>query len=178
MELSEVTKPYVARGELTAEELDELRVALTRFYVDRGYVTSGAVLPPQTVTDGILTFEIIEGQLTRIEVDNNKWFREGYIRKRLARGAQTPVNIQSLQQRLLLLEQDPRIERLKVELRPDDERSVSHLLHTLYLVHFRAFLHEIDNVQRKVFNRLIDLNVMLSGRGRSDSVVVFLQSSQ
>ena len=56
--------------------------------------------------------------------------------------------------------------------------SVSHLLHTLYLVHFRAFLHEIDNVQRKVFNRLIDLNVMLSGRGRSDSVVVFLQSSQ
>ena len=59
-----------------------------------------------------------------------------------------------------------------------DNPSVSHLLHTLYLVHFRAFLHEIDNVQRKVFNRLIDLNVMLSGRGRSDSVVVFLQSSQ
>ena len=127
MELAEVTRPYVARGELTAEDLDELRVALTRFYVDRGYVTSGAVLPAQTVTDGILTFEIIEGTLTRIEVDNNKWFREGYIRKRLARGAQTPVNIQSLQQRLLLLEQDPRIERLKVELRPEEERGKSYL---------------------------------------------------
>src|SRR5205823_13828100 len=42
-ELTSVTAPYVNR-ELTAEDLEALRVALTLLYVNRGFVNSGATL--------------------------------------------------------------------------------------------------------------------------------------
>jgi hemolysin activation/secretion protein len=98
--------------------LEELRLALTRYYVERGYITSGALIPDQTIIDGVITFRMIEGELTSIEVEDNRWFRDSYIRRRLALGAGPPVHITALQQRLQLLQQDERIERLYAELRP------------------------------------------------------------
>jgi hemolysin activation/secretion protein len=116
-ELAEVTAPYVNRF-LTAEDLEELRLALTRHYVARGYVNSGAIIPDQTVTEGVLTLQVIEGELSRIEVEGNRWFRASYFQNRLALGAGPPLNINALQERLQLLLQDPRIQRLNAELRP------------------------------------------------------------
>ncbi len=116
-ELADVIHPYENR-ELTNEDLDALRLELTLFYVNKGYVNSGAVIPDQTLADDVLTFHIIEGELTRIEVDGNKWFRDGYIRKRLALGAGSPLNINSLQQRLQILQQDSRFEQLNADLLP------------------------------------------------------------
>jgi hemolysin activation/secretion protein len=116
-ELAAVTAPYANRA-LTAEDLEEVRLALTRFYVEHGYITSGAIIPDQTVTEGVVTFHIIEGQLSHIEVEGNKWFRAGYLRRRLALGAGLPVNILAVQQRLQFLQQDERIERINAELRP------------------------------------------------------------
>ena len=116
-ELAQVTAPYVQR-ELTAEDLEEVRLALTRLYIEHGYVTSGAILPDQTVTDGVITLHIVEGVLSSIDVEGNKWFRSGYLRRRLALGAAPPVNILALQERLQLLEQDERIARVNAELRP------------------------------------------------------------
>jgi len=55
----------------------------------------------------------------------------------------------------------------------DDAQGVSHLLHTLYLIDSRTLIYKFCNIQGEVFNRLIDLNVMLPGRGRPDPVVVF-----
>ncbi len=116
-ELAQVTAPYVNR-ELTAEDLEALRLALTRLYVDRQYVNSGAILPDQTVSDGVVTYQIIEGQLSGIEVDGNRWFRAGYFRRRLALSAGAPVNVDRLQQQLQILLEDPRIARLNAELKP------------------------------------------------------------
>ena len=116
-ELAEVTAPYVNRS-LTAEDLEALRLALTRYYVARGYVNSGAIIPDQTVTEGVLTVQIIEGELSRIEVEGNRWFRSGYFQDRLSLGAGPPLNINALQERLQLLLQDSRIQRLNTELRP------------------------------------------------------------
>ncbi|HAP41602.1 MAG TPA: ShlB/FhaC/HecB family hemolysin secretion/activation protein, partial [Nitrospira sp.] len=42
-QLSEITDPYTHR-ELTAEDLEALRLALTYYYVNHGYLTSGAVV--------------------------------------------------------------------------------------------------------------------------------------
>jgi hemolysin activation/secretion protein len=116
-ELAALTAPYVNRS-LTAEDLEALRLALTRYYLTRGYVNSGAIIPDQTVADGVLTVQIIEGELTRIEVEGNRWFRARYLQDRLALGAGPPLNIQALQERLQLLLQDARIQRLTTELRP------------------------------------------------------------
>lgn len=116
-ELARFTAPYVDR-EVTAEDLEALRIALTGLYVDRGYVNSGAILPDQDVANGVITYQIIEGALTDVMVQGNRWFRAGYVRRRLALDAGPPLNINALQQRLQLLLEDPRFERLNAELKP------------------------------------------------------------
>ena len=50
-ELAVVTAPYENRT-LTAEELQEARRQLTLYYVERGYLNSGAVIPDQQVEEG------------------------------------------------------------------------------------------------------------------------------
>ena len=126
-ELADVTAPYKNRV-LTTEDLERLRLALTLLYVNRGYITSGAIIPDQDVTFGVITIQIIEGTLSRIDIEGHDWFRAGYLRDRVERGAQTPLRLEPLQERLQLLQQDPRIEQINAELRPGDTRGDS-LLH-------------------------------------------------
>jgi hemolysin activation/secretion protein len=116
-QLAAVTTPYTNR-EVTAEDLEALRVALTRLYVDRGYVSSGAILPDQTVSDGVITYRVIEGTLAGIRIEGNRWLRTGYYEDRFALAARPPLNVDALQERLQLLLEDPRIERLNAELKP------------------------------------------------------------
>jgi len=116
-ELAKVTDPYVNR-ELTSEDLEALRVALTILYVNRGYVNSGAILPDQRVTEGVVTYQIIEGELTAVDVQGNRWFRSSYFQKRFFLDAGPPLNVNALQRRLQLLLEDSRIQRLNAELKP------------------------------------------------------------
>ena len=125
-ELAVVTQDYVNRF-VTSEDPEALRLALTRLYVNAGYVNSGAILPDQTVTEGIITFQIIEGALTQITVDGNRWFRDSYLRKRLAVDSLPPLNIGTVQERLQFLQQDDRLERLDAELRPGVQLGESEL---------------------------------------------------
>jgi len=123
-ELAEVTAPFTNRTLMT-EDLERLRLALTLLYVNKGYITSGAIIPDQDVVGGAVTVQIIEGSLAQIDVEGHDWFRAGYLRDRIERGAQTPLRLEPLQERLQLLQQDPRIEQIKAELRPGEKRGDS-----------------------------------------------------
>lgn len=125
-ELAEVTAPFRNRT-LTTEDLERLRLALTLHYVNKGYLTSGAIIPDQDVKDGVITVQMIEGKLTRINVEGNNWFRSAYLRNRLELGVTTPVTLPPLQERLQLLQQDRRIERINAELRPGQALGESEL---------------------------------------------------
>lgn len=116
-QLDEVTSAYRNR-ELTNEDLEALRRDLSLYYITKGYANSGAVIPDQDLRDGVLRVQIIEGTLTHIEVEGNKWFLDSFIRDRLALGAAPPLNIGPLQQRLQFLQLDNRIEWIHAELRP------------------------------------------------------------
>jgi len=116
-EIAAAAAPYLNR-ELTAEDLEALRVTLTLLYINRGYINSGAILPDQTITEGTVTYQIIEGRLTEIDVEGNRWFRKGYLRSRLALGTGPPLNVNALQEQLQLLLEDQRIRRLNAELKP------------------------------------------------------------
>lgn len=123
-EIAAVATPYENRT-LTTEDLERLRLALTFLYVNNGYITSGAVIPDQDVKDGVIQFQIIEGALLRIDVEGTNWFRRGYLSDRIERGAGPPLQMEPLQTRLQLLQQDPRIERINAELRPGNQRGQS-----------------------------------------------------
>ncbi len=116
-QLAEVTAPYKNR-ELTAEDLEALRLGLTYFYINHGYVTSGALVPEQDVADGVLTMQIIEGKITAVNVEDTKWFRPVYFQSRINLAAGPPLNVGELEDRLRIIQSNPRIERINAELLP------------------------------------------------------------
>ncbi len=118
--LAAITAPYVNR-ELTSEDIEALRLDLTRLYAQHGYVNSGAVIPDQTVGDGVVTLRVIEGELTDVVVTGNRWFRERYLRRRLALDVSPPLSMSRLQERLQQLQHDQRIVRLQAELKPGSQ---------------------------------------------------------
>lgn len=63
--LSELLERYTDRL-INSEELEQVREELTQFYIDKEYINSGAVIKSQSLKDGVLTFDIVEGQLTEI----------------------------------------------------------------------------------------------------------------
>lgn len=115
-ELNTVAAPFVNR-EVTTEDLESLRNSVTLLYFNKGYVTSGAVYPDQAVTEGIVRIQIIEGKLADINVEGARWLWPSYYQRRIALSAGPPVNIYTLQERLQLLQQDPRVQRINAELR-------------------------------------------------------------
>jgi hemolysin activation/secretion protein len=145
-ELAALTRPYTNR-EVTSEDLESLRLALTRLYVDRGYVNSGVILPDQTVTDGVIIYDAIEGTLTGIQVEGNRWLWPSYYRRRLSLGAGPPLNINELREQIQYLLEDPRIERLNASLDPGARLGEAVLnVRTEERLPFRAFL-DVDNYQ-------------------------------
>jgi hemolysin activation/secretion protein len=126
-ELAELVQDYVGR-EVTSEELHEVRRALTLHYVNHGYVNSGAVLPDQRVSGGVIVFRIVEGELSEIEISGNRWTHTGYIARRVALGAGTPLNLVRLKDALEVMRQKPIFERLNADLQPGSAPGQSRLL--------------------------------------------------
>jgi hemolysin activation/secretion protein len=120
-ELAQVVAPWTGRV-ITSAELQAASQAVTRFYVDRGYVNSGALIPDQRVEDGRVALEVIEGRLTGVRVEGTRWFRPSYFEKRLMIDSDRPLQVENLEERLQLLQQDRRIRRLNARLGPGAER--------------------------------------------------------
>ncbi|HUJ11450.1 MAG TPA: ShlB/FhaC/HecB family hemolysin secretion/activation protein [Verrucomicrobiae bacterium] len=126
-ELSRVVASYTAR-ELSSEELQEARRAITLYYASHGYINSGAVIPEQRVRDGVITIRIVEGKLTKTEVTGNRWLRDDYLQQRLELRAGPPLNVNQLRDGLQLLRQNPNVEQINAELQPGAEPGEAHLL--------------------------------------------------
>lgn len=114
-ELAAVTAPFTGRP-ITFDELLQARSAVTQLYVDRGYVTSGAFIPPQTLESGAVKIKIVEGSLEAINVRVEGKLDPAYVRNRLALGAGTPLNLNHLLEALQLLQLDPLISKISAEL--------------------------------------------------------------
>ena len=117
LELQTIASPFLKRA-IGATDLEQLRHRLSQHYISRGYINSGAILPKQVFKDGIIRFEIIEGELSEIRVSGTEWLRPNYVRDRLELGTDPPLNDQTLQDRYQLLLTDPLIERLDGRLMP------------------------------------------------------------
>ena len=66
----QIAAPFVGQ-ELGQRRIDLLLRRLTAAYLERGYATTRAYLPPQNLASGRLTVTIIPGTIERIEVDGS-----------------------------------------------------------------------------------------------------------
>lgn len=115
-ELAEVVKDYIGR-EITFAELLQAEAAITQYYIDARYVNSGALLPAnQNLSDGTVTFRIIEGSIEEINISVDGRLDPDYIRSRIARKVKTPFNVDQLIEALQLLQLNPLVEQISAEL--------------------------------------------------------------
>lgn len=117
VELARVTEPFTNR-EISSEELEEARRAVSLHYINHGYVNSGAVIPDQNPANGTITIQIVEGVLSGIGLRGNKWLRDSYISGRLRRWSTRPLNLNELQEGLQLLRHNPNVRQINAELKP------------------------------------------------------------
>jgi len=116
-ELAKVTEPFTNR-ELMSGDIEQARRAVSLFYVSHGYINSGAVIPDQDPAAGVILIRIVEGVLSGIELDGNKWLRDSFITNRVARWSGPPLNLKELQEGLQLLRQNPNVSQINAELKP------------------------------------------------------------
>lgn len=102
--------------ELSFAELLRARSAITQLYVQCGYVTSGALIPPQTLEGNVIRIQVIEGRVEEINVTGTRRLNRSYIRSRLGLAASAPLNINDLLERLQLLQLDPLIGSISADL--------------------------------------------------------------
>lgn len=110
-----ILKPYLNKP-ISFLELLAVRSAITQYYVEQGYVTSGAYIPPQRLGDGVVTIQVIEGKLADIQVKGNQKLNSKYISSRINRATSTPLNRDRLLEALQLLLLDPLIANVSAEL--------------------------------------------------------------
>jgi hemolysin activation/secretion protein len=151
-ELAAVTQPFT--GSVSFAQLLQVRSAVTQLYIDKGYITSGAFLPEQTLQNGQVTIQVIEGRLSEINVNGLGRLNPKYVRDRVRLAAGVPVNVNDLVQGLQLLQLDPHIANISAELSAGVNPGESIL--------------ELELVQAPSFNAQMDLN-----NGRVPSVGSF-----
>src|SRR5919202_533785 len=115
-QLNPIVQPYEGRT-LTLEQLREVADKITQLYLDRGYITSRAILVDQTFTDGVVEIAVVEGSLEDIKVEGTRRVKPGYIRSRVQLGAGKPLNTGKLEDQLRLLRADPLFENVEASLR-------------------------------------------------------------
>ena len=114
-ELNRAVKDYRNRP-LTLPELFQARSTITELYTEKGYVSSGAYIPPQELDDGTVEIAVLEGQLEEINVSGTEHLSSNYISDRIESAAGKPINVDSLLTALQLLRLDPLIDNVSAEL--------------------------------------------------------------
>ncbi|NUN65924.1 ShlB/FhaC/HecB family hemolysin secretion/activation protein [Pseudanabaena biceps] len=117
-ELQEAVAIYLDKA-ATIQDLLAIRSTITDLYTTRGYLTSGAFLPAQLqdFDKGIISIQIIEGELERIDIKGLSRLQEGYVQSRLSQAGKRPVNIRNLESGLQLLQLDSLFNSVQAELK-------------------------------------------------------------
>ena len=119
--LDEIALPLLTNRLADLQALEKVRVAITRKYVDAGYINSGAVIPSQDIGGGDLRIDVVEGMLSGVKVSGNKWTKDHIIANRVARGADLPLNVNRLRENLELLRMNYPIAQANSRLDPGDK---------------------------------------------------------
>ncbi|WP_334821263.1 ShlB/FhaC/HecB family hemolysin secretion/activation protein [Nostoc sp.] len=108
-----------APRQLSFAQLLKARSAITQLYICKGYITSGAIIPAEQELPpggGVVKIQLVEGSLEGIKITGTRRLNRSYIRSRLERANQKPLNRDRLLEALNLIQQNPRIESLSAEL--------------------------------------------------------------
>ncbi|MGF1461531.1 MAG: ShlB/FhaC/HecB family hemolysin secretion/activation protein [Leptolyngbyaceae cyanobacterium] len=139
--LAAIVAPYENR-EVTLAELQRAADEITQLYLNDGYITSRAVISAQTVVDGVVQIDVLEGELEEILVEGTDSLKD-YVRVRIAQGGTRPLNQGHLEDQLRLLRVDPMFTSVEASLRAGSGVGQSRLI---------VRVEEVDTIGGSVFS--------------------------
>jgi hemolysin activation/secretion protein len=105
-EVEAIIAPYQGK-ELSLKEMQKVADLITDAYRKKGYVTSRAYLPPQTIQKGVLYIRVVEGKLGSLEVKGANYFKESLIRKNISIQQDGYFDYSALQRSLVYINEHP-----------------------------------------------------------------------
>lgn len=125
-ELNSITQPYLGK-QADFADLQKMVDAINKLYAAKGIATARAILPPETIHDGIVHIELIEGRLGQLQLKGNATTRSSYIDARLPKKSGALVNVTVLRRELTFFNRTNDVQ-LKALLRPGASLGLTNIL--------------------------------------------------
>jgi hemolysin activation/secretion protein len=114
--------------DMTLPQLGELTERITAYYREQGYPLARAIIPAQTISDGVVVIEVVEAHYGEIGLDNRSRVTDSLLAATLAplKSGQA-ISQKELDQQLLLLSDIPGV-AINATLKPGQAVGTSDLL--------------------------------------------------
>lgn len=99
-DIEAIAQEYVGK-EVSIEDLYALVAKINKLYDAKGYLTCRAYLAPQTIHDGVVRIELIEGKTGEVKLQGNATTKDYYIRDRVSLKEGKVANVNELNRDLL-----------------------------------------------------------------------------
>jgi len=121
-QIDEIIQPLAGQT-ITVAQLKLAIDDLTQIYLERGYITSRAILVEDSLESGNIQVQIIEGSVSEVQVEGTTRL-EKYVRDRVNLAVQTPLSSAKLEDRLRLLRLNPLFENVEASISAGDNPEI------------------------------------------------------
>ncbi len=106
-QLQAIFKPYIGK-DIPVTQLEKMVHDVTTKYRDSGYILSRAILPPQTVRQGVVRIQVVEGFVSSVSVKGGSDRMQRFLDRYGTRiKASKPLQVQKLERYALLMNDLP-----------------------------------------------------------------------
>jgi hemolysin activation/secretion protein len=109
-ELESIYKDKIGT-KISVSQLNKITSDITSYYRNKGYILTRAVLPPQQINGGNVKIRIVEGFINSVKIQGDDAANDELIKAYGERiRAEKPLNVETLERYLLLMEDLPGVE--------------------------------------------------------------------
>lgn len=105
-EISNITSVYEGE-ELSLKGMQKIADLITDEYRLKGYATSRAYIPPQTIKEGVLLIKVVEGKLGDLTFEGNRYFKTDLLRDKVELKPYGYFDYSALQRSLVQINEHP-----------------------------------------------------------------------
>ncbi|HIS37153.1 TPA: ShlB/FhaC/HecB family hemolysin secretion/activation protein [Candidatus Scatousia excrementigallinarum] len=120
-EIENIITPYLGEN-LSFEQIKEIVAKINNLYMEKGFVTARAFVPEQTIDEGTIYIDLLEGKVGDVTVTGNRWTKESYIKKRISAKPYKLFDIVELEQNVLNFNKYTDGIDLNANLKPGEKR--------------------------------------------------------
>ncbi|MBU1996880.1 MAG: BamA/TamA family outer membrane protein [Candidatus Omnitrophica bacterium] len=104
--ISGITSKYEGK-EASLRGMQKVADLITDEYRAKGYATSRAYIPPQTMKDGVLIIRVVEGKLGGFQFRGNRYFKTALLEKKMDLQANGYFDYSALQRSMVYINEAP-----------------------------------------------------------------------